>query len=97
MVAGVCKERLSTGMAFRRGNAEFHTTLISSSTVHSEGHSAVVVSHGGNIMPRNSTLAKKVRKIVQSETVNELGSVRMCTYTGDTKIKHVQMRNNEEL
>ena len=48
-------------------------------------------------MPRNSTLAKKVRKIVQGETVNELGSVRMCTYTGDTKIKHVQMRNNEEL
>ena len=54
-------------VAFQGRKADVHTTLISASNVHSNGHVAVVDSDGGYIILYNSTFVRQIQQLVQKE------------------------------
>ena len=81
--ACVCKERLSTGVGVTiQGRKADVQSLISASKVHSQGHTAVVDSNGGYIIPYNSMLARRIQQLVQKEIVKELGAIRLYLESG---------------
>ena len=53
------------GVTFEGRKADVHKTPIGASKVHSKGHVSVADSKGGNIIPYNSTLARKIQQLVQ--------------------------------